>query len=45
MFKGMKKVWELNDMDKGLVYVKEGIERYAYYLERFHQLWTGEHPH
>jgi hypothetical protein len=45
MFKGMKKVEELNDMDKGLVYVKEGIERYAYNLERVHQLWTGEHPH
>ncbi|PRX77471.1 hypothetical protein B0G93_105171 [Bacillus sp. V-88] len=45
MFKGMKKVQELNAMDKGLFYVKEGIERYAYYLEGFHQLWTGEHPH
>jgi hypothetical protein len=45
MFKGMKKVGELNAMDKGLVYEKEGIERYAYYLEGFHQLWTGEYPH
>jgi hypothetical protein len=32
----MKSVGKLNDMDKGLVYVKEGIERYAYNLEGLH---------